>query len=138
MSCLLRFVMLLNLVYVARVSCFAVLPAGVSDTSLFRTPHTFSILLAPRQRLLPGVTKTTLSATPADSLGPAEKVQRSLDRDAGVGRAASLSNTVSKLIELRRRGLKYDGTPLSEEAKAADAAKLMEKMMREGEDFLGS
>ncbi len=36
--------------------------------------------------------------------------RRSLDRDAGVGRAASVSNTVSKLIELRRRGLKYDGT----------------------------
>jgi hypothetical protein len=92
-------------------------------------------VFAPRQ---PGVTKTTRSAIPADSLGPAEKVQRSLDRDAGVGRAASVSNTVSKLIELRRRGLKYDGTPLSEEAKAADAAKLMEKMMREAEDFLGS
>eukprot|EP00291_Cryptomonas_curvata_P019127 CAMPEP_0172157982 /NCGR_PEP_ID=MMETSP1050-20130122/4113_1 /TAXON_ID=233186 /ORGANISM="Cryptomonas curvata, Strain CCAP979/52" /LENGTH=76 /DNA_ID=CAMNT_0012827311 /DNA_START=180 /DNA_END=410 /DNA_ORIENTATION=- len=75
---------------------------------------------------------------PADSLGPAEKVQRSLDRDAGVGREESLRNTVSKLIELRRRGLKYDGTPMSKDAKAADAAKLMEKMMREAEDFLGS
>ena len=132
-----RFAMLLNIVFVARVSCFAVHPTGVSDTSLLRTPHAISIFFAPRQRLLLGVTKTALSATPADSLGPAEKVQRSLDRDAGVGRAESLRNTVSKLIELRRRGLKYDGTPLSEDAKAADAAKLMEKMMREAEDFLG-
>ena len=65
-------------------------------------------------------------------------MQRSLARDAGVGREDAISNTVAKLIELRRRGLKYDGTPLSADAKATDSAKLMEKMMREAEKFLGS
>jgi hypothetical protein len=72
-----------------------------------------------------------------DNLGPQEKAQRALNRDSGVGRAQSVSNTYARLIELRRRGLKYDGTPMSSEEKAADAAKLMEKMMREAEDFMG-
>ena len=72
-----------------------------------------------------------------DNLGPQEKAQRALNRDSGVGRAQSVSNTYARLMELRRRGLKYDGTPMSSEEKAADAAKLMEKMMREAEDFMG-
>ena len=72
-----------------------------------------------------------------DNLGPQEKAQRALNRDSGVGRAQSVSNTHARLIELRRRGLKYDGTPMSSEEKAADAAKLMENMMREAEDFMG-
>ena len=74
----------------------------------------------------------------SDNLGPAEKAQRSLDRDNGVGRATNVSNTVAKLLEMRKRGLKYDGTPMSKEDKEKDAAKLMEKMMNEAEDFLGS
>ena len=48
-----------------------------------------------------------------------------------------LSPQFERLLELRRRGLKYDGTPMSAKDKQIDAEKLMEKMMNEAEDFMG-
>ncbi|KAJ1477621.1 hypothetical protein T484DRAFT_1820627 [Baffinella frigidus] len=113
--------------------------------AIWLLPCAAAFLTASIMRVRPRMRQSalTLSAsTPppqfSDNLGPAEKAQRSLDRDNGVGRVASVSNTVAKLLELRRRGLKYDGTPMSKDEKAADALKEMEKMMNEAEDFMGS
>ena len=133
----LLFPLLLAIVHVA--SCFAPLTATASKYSLLQVSYPSERATNLSRR---GVHPLTVRASPAsdraDNLGPAERVQRSLDRDAGKGREEMVRFTVAKLIELRRRGLKYDGTPLSAEDKAADAAKLMEKMMREGENFFGS
>ena len=58
-------------------------------------------------RVVQRVTKGTMlrAALPkneyGDNLGPAEKAQRSLNRDAGLGRAESVGNTHARLIELR-------------------------------------
>ena len=130
-------VLILAVIHVA--SCFAPLKATAPKYSLLQAPSTYAgSMNLPRRDMHILKESASLTSDCADNLGPAERVQRSLDRDTGKGREEMVRSKVAKLMELRRRGLKYDGTPLSADDKAAYAAKLMEKMMREGENFLGS
>ena len=135
-----RLILVLFIAHIVRVACF--MPLSTTFVNFpWRKPASNSATKIPASHcsLLPCLsTQQGSTSSSSENLGPAEKVQRSLARDAGVGREDAISNTVAKLIELRRRGLKYDGTPLSADAKATDSAKLMEKMMREAEKFLGS
>jgi hypothetical protein len=129
---------LIAIVFAARTSCFVpVHNLPLETSSALAKTHRLPARIILFGLQLP-ILRLSSDTEFNNNLGPAERVQRSLDRDAGTGRADIVRAKVSQLLELRRRGLKYDGTPMSAEEKAVDAAKLMEKMMRDAEKFLGS